>query len=91
MIPVYVKLLCKRGPKKSIRLFIPIILLWVVLLVLLAAFSPLVFITSLILLPGGHGKNILAIYAHLFVPLCSISGLGMLIENKEKNISLQIK
>lgn len=90
MIPVFMKIhVAERGKKKA-RLFIPLILVWIVLASLLIVLAPLVLAASLILWPSGYGKILLAVWPRFFSLICSLSGLCVLVENKKEKIFISV-
>ncbi len=91
MIPSWIKIHIKEENKKGLRLFIPFILIWLLLLVLLILLSPFLLIASLILWAKGHGKKILSAVPLLFSLICSLSGLIVQVEEEDKKVFVSIR
>lgn len=90
MIPVFMRIHVVERGRKKVRLFIPLILLWIVLAALLIVLSPLVLLASLVLWPSGYGRILLEVWPRLFSLICSLSGLGVLVENKKEKILISV-
>ena len=74
--------------RRKVRLFIPLILGWSVLLALVAVLFPFVSIAALFLRKRGYGELLLRICPMIFALIFSLSGLSLLIEKREKKIEL---
>ena len=86
MIPIFMRMKIKEKGKKGVRLFIPIILVWILLLALLIVIFPFFLIAAILTIPAGIGFRILWFYPLLFSLLNSLSGLAVHIKNPEKEI-----
>lgn len=91
MIPVMMKMLIHEEGKKKFRLFIPLILVWIVLFALLIILLPFLLLAALIAWPSGYGRVILAAIPMLFAVIWSMSGLKIQIENKDKQVYLNVR
>lgn len=83
MIPMVMGIRIIEKARRKLRLFFPIILVWILLFTILIAFFPLVLIAALILWPGGQGRLLLAGYFMLFSLIFSLSGLHIQVEDRE--------
>ena len=91
MIPIFMRMKIKEKGKKGFRLFIPIILIWILLFALLIILLPIFLIAAILTIPAGIGFKILFFYPLLFSLLCSLSGLAVHIENPEKQFLIVFK
>lgn len=81
----------KEKGKKGFRLFIPIILIWILLFALLIILLPIFLIAAILTVPAGIGFRILFFYPLIFSVLNSLSGLAVNIENPEKQFLIVFK
>ena len=91
MIPIWMKMLIKEEGKRSVRLYIPLILVWIVLFVLLLLLLPFLLLAALLAWPSGYGRAILVVIPLLFALIWSMSGLKILIESKDKQVYLNVQ
>jgi len=91
MVPIFMNIRILKNNKKKLKIFIPLVLIWILLFALLIALAPFVLISSVILWRRGYGKTMLITYPMLFSLICSLSGLSVQIEKMDKNISIFIK
>lgn len=91
MVPIFMNIRILKNNKKKLKIFIPLVLIWILLFALLIALAPFVLISSVILWRRGYGKTMLITYPMLFSLICSLSGLSVQIEKMDKNISILIK
>ena len=91
MIPIFMRMKIKKKEKRGVRLFIPIILVWILLLALLIVILPFFLIAAVLTIPAGIGFRILFFYPLLFSLLCSLSGLAVHIENPKKQFLIVFK
>ena len=89
MIPLIFKMRIERTDEKPFRLFIPLFLVWLVIIPLLIALSPLILLCVLILRKSGLRKLFLYFYPILFSSLGALSGLSAEFEKGEKKLSLK--
>jgi hypothetical protein len=75
MIPMCMQLDIRGGDRpRGVRLFFPMILVWIVVFALLAAALPFVLVAALATLRGGPGFRLPGLYPALAVGLFSLSG-----------------
>lgn len=91
MIPIMMKMLIQEEGKKSFKLFIPLILVWIVLFALLIILLPFLLLAAIIAWPSGYGRIILAAIPMLFSVIWSMSGLKIQIESKDKQVYLNVR
>jgi uncharacterized membrane protein YhaH (DUF805 family) len=75
MIPFCMSLDVGNQDGRRVRLFLPVILLWVIVFVLLIVALPFVFIAALATRRRGPGFALLAFYPVFFTMLFALSGL----------------
>lgn len=83
MIPMVMRINIIEKGRKKLRIFFPIILVWILLFAIWIAFFPLVMIAALILWPRGEGRLLLAAYCMIFSLIFSLSGLHIQVEDRE--------
>ena len=86
MIPLFLQLRVKQRNNRVFGIWVPIFLLWLILLPLLAAFSPLIFLIALILWKKGKGRLILFSYIGIFALIFNLSGLKLDIGARDRNM-----
>jgi len=91
MIPIMMKMLIKEEGKKSCRLYIPLILVWIVLFALLIILLPFLLLAALLAWPSGYGRAILAVIPMLFAIIWSMSGLKIHVASKDKQVYLNVQ
>ena len=63
------------GPKRTWRLWLPIVLVWPIALALGVALAPLVLLAALLLAPRGKGRSAILLGPWLFYTFCCLRGL----------------
>ena len=91
MIPTFMRLRIAEKGKKSVRLFIPLLLVWIFLLPFLILLLPFLLIAAIITIPWGIGLRVLLFYPLFFSLLNSLSGLAIHVENPDKQLLLVFK
>ena len=91
MIPVYMNINVVSNNEKNIKLFFPLIILWVILFALLIILAPIVLVLSGILWRKRLGKALLLAYPMTFSVINSFSGLIVHVEKRDKRILINIK
>ncbi len=77
--------------KTKIRLWFPIIIVWLILLVIAIALAPLIIIAALVLWPRSSGKKLLQLGPAFFCLLGSMRGLNILTENPKDQVSIYFR
>jgi hypothetical protein len=90
MIPLLLRIRIRKEDHKGVNLWIPLFLLWLIVLPLLAALLPLVLVAALILWPSGKGKLILYGYVMIFGLIGYLSGLKIDIKSRSNNIYVNL-
>ena len=75
----------ERG-KKRIRLWLPMFLIWLPLIVLMIVLSPIFLFIGIVAWIRGYGKIFLFAIPMFFSLLLSMSGLRIHIEDRDKKI-----
>ena len=91
MIPMMMKMLIKEEGKRGIKLFIPLILVWIVLFALLIVLLPFLLLAALLAWPSGYGRVILAVIPMLLAIIWSMSGLKIHVQSKDKQVYLNVQ
>lgn len=86
--PLFMKIHVVENGKTKIRLWIPIFIVWLILLVLAIALAPLIIIVALILWPRSLGKKILLLGPAFFYLLGSMRGLNILTQNPKDQVCI---
>jgi len=91
MIPFFMHVKIIKTNQKRVRIFIPLILIWIVMFAFYVAAAPFVMIAAVILWQKGYGKILLIAYPMLFSLVCSLSGLCIQLKSVNKEVSIFIK
>jgi hypothetical protein len=75
----------ERG-KKGVSLWLPMFLLWILLLVIAVILSPIFLLVALVAWTRGYGKVFLLFIPMFFSLLWALSGLRVYVESKDKKI-----
>lgn len=81
--PPYLMRLRITNPEHKINLWLPLFLLFPLVVVVLLVLLPLALLAAIVLLPFGWGRILLMVPA-AFVILCATRGLEVEVENKNK-------
>lgn len=86
MIPMLMKIKIPRQEKKSITLYLPVFLAWILLTVIFLLLLPFILLSALISWPSGYGKILLLFFPMIFNVLWHLQGLLIDVEDKEGHI-----
>ena len=89
--PFSVKIRIIENGKNKVRLWFPMFLIWLVILVLAIAVAPLVLAAALILWPRNLGKKLLMFGPMFFNMLSSLHGLDIQVGSLNKQVSISFK
>jgi len=90
MIPVYMRIKVVNNNEKKIKIFLPLIFLWIILFALLLILAPFVLVFSVIFWRKRLGKTLLLTYPMAFSVINSFSGLIVHVEKSNKRILISI-
>ncbi len=71
-------------------LWLPLFLVWLLVLAVLLVLSPVLLIAALILWAYGRGRWVVGIPAAACAVLCSLHGLKVDIQNKERHVYVSV-
>jgi hypothetical protein len=91
MIPMVMHISISETGKRKFRLFIPLILVWILLFPLLVILLPFLLIAALLAWPSGYGRVLLATIPMLFSVIGSLSGLRIHVEDGDKKVHVMIQ
>ena len=91
MIPIFLKMHIREKNKNKIKLFIPLICIWILVAAIMIALSPLILIAALISWPLGYGRSLLLIGPRLLTVISALSGLVVQIEGSDEKVYIFIK
>ena len=91
MIPLILKLRIKDKNQKRFGIWLPLFLVWLIVLPLLALLAPLVLLAALILWPGGKGRLVLYSYLAIFNLIGNMSGLKVDIQSKDSFVYVDLR
>jgi hypothetical protein len=91
VIPTIMKMRIYEKDKNKIRLFFPLIIIWILLIALMIALFPLILVVSLILWPFGYGEKLLLFGPRLISVIGALSGLVVQVEDIDNKFYLYIK
>ena len=86
MIPLILRLRVKDKENKRFGIWLPLFLLWLVILPLLVIPAPIILLVALILWPGGKGRLVLFSYMAVFELIFNLSGLKVDVESNEGSV-----
>jgi uncharacterized membrane protein YqjE len=84
--PVWMRLHIVENQKTKIKLWFPVIIIWIILLLLAILLSPLIIIAAIILWPRSHGKRILLLGPAFFYLIGSMRGLTVLTQSPKDQV-----
>ena len=90
MIPLILKLRIKDKNQRGFGIWLPLFLLWLIILPLLVIPAPLVFLAALILWQGSYGRLVLYSYFAIFSIIWNLSGLNLDIQSKDSIVYLDL-
>lgn len=80
----------KKG-KKKLGLWLPVFLLWPVILALLVLLLPLLFVLAICLRRGAKGRMIVGGLPQLLVIACALRGLKVDVEEDDQRIQVSLR
>jgi hypothetical protein len=89
--PLSMKIRVTEAGKTKLRLWFPVILVWLVLLALAIVLSPLILLASLILWRQGIGKKLLMFGPMFFCLLSTLHGLNIQTESIDSQFSISFR
>jgi hypothetical protein len=91
MIPLILKLRIKDKNQRRFGIWLPLFLIWLIVLPLLVLPVPLVLLVALILWPSGKGRLVLYSYIAIFGLIGNLSGLKVDIQSKDSIVYLNLR
>jgi hypothetical protein len=91
MIPLILKLRIKDKNQRRFGIWLPLFLIWLIVLPLLALLAPLVLLAALILWPGGKGRLVLYSYLAIFSLIFNLSGLKIDVQSKDSIVYINLR
>ena len=80
-----------RNKNTKFSLWLPLFLIWPLILLAMAILSPLVLICAVLLWPIGLAKPVLLTGPSLFRLFCSIKGLEVSVEKSSEQVLISIR
>lgn len=74
----------ERG--KKIRLWIPLFLLWPLILAIMIVLSPIILLVAIVTWRKGYGKMILLGGPRLFMVICNMRGLRVKVNSSDEQV-----
>ncbi len=90
MLPFWLRLRVDRPGRRPVRLFLPVILAWVLVFALLLVALPVLLVAAL-LTPAGPGFRLLMIYPMTFALLSRLSGLTLDVGAPGRGVRLEFR
>ena len=90
MIPLILKLNIRDNKNKRFGIWLPLFLIWLIVLPLLVLAAPIVFLIALFLWPGGKGRMIFYSYLAIFALIGNMSGTKLDIQSKGSTLYLNL-
>ena len=91
MIPIFMKMHIWEKNKNKIKLYLPLVCIWILMAAVMIALSPLILIAALISWPLGYGRSLLLIGPRLFFVIGTLSGLVVQVEGIDKGVFFDFK
>ena len=91
MIPLLMRLKIVEDDRNKINLWLPLFLIWIILLAVMILLLPFILVAALIFWILRNDIRILLIYPRLYSVLSALSGLAVRIEEKNKKVYLIIQ
>jgi hypothetical protein len=88
MIPVFFRLKLKRKRKRPFRLWLPLILIWIVIIPLAVILGPFILVAARVMKQKEYGTLLFYFYPLLFSALWALSDLSVEIEGENATVSL---
>lgn len=83
MLPLFIRLKVRQPGKHRVRLWFPVILIWIILAALMIVLLPFLLLGSLFSLGRGPGFRLLLIYPLLAAVLWNLGGLTIDVDQKK--------
>ena len=80
-----------HSQRRHFRLWLPLLLVWPLMVVILLALSPLILVLAIILWPSGMGKPLLLAGPLLFRVFCALRGLEVNVEQPSERVLISIR
>ena len=91
MFPPSVLRIRVRDNDHNIGLWLPLILVWPLVVLVDIVLSPLILLLSLILWPSGYGKPLLFAGPLVFRLFCALRGLTVSVEQRSERVLVYFK
>jgi hypothetical protein len=86
MIPMLMKIKIPRQEKRSITIYLPVFLAWILLMAVFLLLLPFILLTALFTWFRGYGKIFVLFFPMLFNVLWHLQGLLIDVQDKEGHI-----
>ena len=86
MIPIFLKIKIGRKRGNDFKIIIPVIFIWLLLLLIMLLFAPLMIIIAMVTWPAGYGKLILMLPVMLFSLIANLGDLVIDMRDKKEKI-----
>lgn len=83
MLPFFVRLKVRQPGKRRVRLWFPVILIWIILAALMIILLPFLLLGALFSLGRGPGFRLLLVYPLLAAVLWNLGGLTIEVDQKK--------
>ncbi len=80
-----------HNQRRHFGLWLPLFLIWPLMLVIFLALSPLILVLAIILWPSGMGKPILLAGPVLFRIFCALRGFEVNVEQPSERVLISIR
>ena len=86
--PFFMKMHIVESGKTKVRLWIPIFLVWLILLIIAIALAPIIFLLALVFWPRSHGKKILMFGPMFFYLVSKLHGLNIHTQSPDDQVHI---
>lgn len=90
-LPMLLRLRVQESGKKSVRLFLPLFLMWLLLLPFLLLAAPIALIAAALTWRSGRGRMLLVSIPLLISVIWNLSGLHIQVEKPDNQVLLWIR
>ena len=89
-LPSIIHLHIIEKSKRRIRLWIPVFLLWPLMIVIIVGLAPVMLIAAVVTWQKGYSKMLLLLGPLIFITFCRLRGLKVYVKGKDEQVQIAI-
>jgi len=89
--PMILRLRIRKKGSRGIRLWLPLILVYILLFVLALILLPILLVAAILLFPWGWSRSLLLIYPRIYALLCALKEFEVDVEDSEQCFYISLK